>query len=358
MKQYLKKLAVAVGIIAAVILLYVAAVYLFVFVPSFTRHNLKESELKKYFETDERYDNYLSEKAWFESKNPETVEITSDDGLKLVAYVLPFDKADSEGIEEPLGTVVLMHGYHSDPIREYASLLHFYHNIGYNVLLPYQRTHGLSEGKYITFGIKERFDLVLWMKKADEIFGSDKPLFVEGISMGCATAVMSLGVPDLPPNLCGVVADCGFTSPKAIIWKVVKKDRKLPTASLIMELGDYWMRKFAGVGMEDYSTFEAIDFNKTRQNQIPVLFIHGTADEFVPIEMTEENFARCVGSFSELKGGDLGSLVLSANPQIEKYKYVQIEDAPHAISNLVNPEKYHSEVKNFFEKYSYKGGSK
>lgn len=358
MKQYLKTLGAVVGIIAALVLLYLAAVYLFVFLPSFTRYNLKEADIKKYFGTEEFYSAYLKEKSWFESKKPETVSIASDDGLNLVAYSLPFDKADSDGIDEPLGTLVLMHGYHSEPVREYASLLHFYHDLGYNILLPYQRTHGLSEGKYITFGIKERVDLVAWMKKANEIFGSDKPLFVQGISMGCATAVMSLGAPDLPPNLSGVVADCGFTSPKAIIWKVLKKDKKLPTASLMLEIGDYWMRKFIGVGMEDYSTFDAIDFNKQRVEQIPILFIHGTEDEFVPIEMTEQNFARCIGNFSELRGGDLGNVVVSANPQSDRYKYIQIKDSPHAIANVVNPEKYRSEVKKFFEKYSNKGGEK
>lgn len=351
MHNYLKRVLLTLGSIALVVLAYVLSVYLFVFSPSFSRAEMTEAKMKKYFKTDEFYSQYLAEKSWFESKNPERATVLSHDGLKLAALVLPFDRSDSPNVEDSLGTVILLHGYHSDPVREFASLAHFYHNLGYNVILPYQRTHGESEGEYITFGLKERFDIRDWMFKANELFGSDKPLFAEGISMGSATCVMSLGFDNLPSNLRGIIADCGFTSPKAIMMKVLSKDKKIPTSSLIFTIGNAMSQNKIGVDLEEYSTFDAIDFNKTRPEQIPILFIHGMEDDYVPIGMSEENFMRCVGNFSELVGGDIGNVVLSPNPQAGKYKYVQIEGSEHAISNLVNPEKYHSEVKKFLEKY-------
>ena len=347
----MKSVFITVGSIALVVLTYVLSVYLFVFGPSFSRAEMTEEKIKKYFMTEEFYSQYLSEKSWFESKNPRHEYVVSHDGLKLAALVLPFDKNDSQEIEESLGTVILLHGYHSDPVREFVSLAHFYHNLGYNVIMPYQRSHGESEGEYITFGLKERFDIRDWMFKANELFGSGKPLFVEGISMGCATTVMSLGFDNLPANLRGIIADCGFTSPKAIIMKVLSKDKKIPTSSLIFTVGNAMSQSKIGVDLEEYSTFDAIDFNKTRAEQIPILFIHGADDDYVPLYMTSENFMRCVGNFSELEGGDLGNVVVTPNPQASKYKYVQIEGAQHAISNIINPEKYHSEVRKFLEKY-------
>lgn len=349
MKKIYKKIIIALGVFWLLAFLYVGVVYQFVFVPSFTRCEPDEKANRHYFETDENYLEFELAKSWFESKNPELVTIQSFDGLKLVAYSFPFEK--TEEIEEAVGTIVLMHGYHSEPIREYATLLQFYHKIGYNILLPYQRTHGKSEGEYITFGVKERFDLRDWMFKANEIFGDDKSLFVQGISMGCATTVMSLGCEKLPENLCGVIADCGFTSPYEIIWKVLTQDKKIPTASIIINLGNYFTKKFADFDMNEYSTFDAIDFNKTRFWQIPILFFHGTADDFVPIEMTDENFMRCSGVLGQIKDGDLGNINFEPNPQAENYKYIQIKDSPHAIANIIDRKTYQKEVMKFFSKY-------
>lgn len=344
LSKKIKFCKIALTSILVLVILYIVFVYALVFVPSFTRSDPTEVVNRHYFVTEENYDEYIECKDWIFSKNPMELSMESFDGLKLSAIALPCEI-------DPVGTIVLMHGYHSDPVREFALLTKFYNEIGYNVVLPYQRTHGKSEGTYITFGVKERFDLKDWLFKANEVFGSDKPLFVEGISMGCATSVMMLGCDNLPDNLKGVIADCGFTSPEEIIWKVLTEDKKLPTADLIMSIGKFFVEKLADFKLDEYSTYDAIEFNKKRENQIPILFIHGTKDDFVPIEMTERNFVRCIGEFGDLPEMSALSLDFKPNSQVEKYKYVQMKDSPHAISNILDREKYRDEVYQFIEKW-------
>lgn len=342
--KILKPILKVLGAVFGAALLYLAFVYGAVFTPSFTRYFPKDDVKLNHFKTQENYDRYKIEANWFNEQNAQEIYITSTDGLKLAGYNFPS--------KNPIGTIILLHGYHSEPIREYSALIHFYHDLGYNLVIPIQRTHGdkngfHSEGKYITFGVKERYDLRDWILKANQIYGDENPLFLQGISMGCATTVMTLGL-ELPSNIKGVIADCGYTVPREIIWKVLKNDMKIPTASLIIKIGNFLTNKLAGFDMEEYSTFDAINFNKNRINQIPILFIHGTKDEFVPIEMTEKNFAAClVTLYNDMDG----SVKVINNPQQEKYRLVEIPNAAHAVENLSDPEKYRAEVKNFLDQY-------
>jgi len=213
----------------------------------------------------------------------------------------------------------LVHGHQSGPLREFATLAKFFHEIGYNVVLPYQRAHGKSEGTYITFGIKERYDVRNWIYKINEIYGDQLPLYMEGISMGASTVLMSLSF-DLPSNLKSVVADCGYTSPYDIIWKVMKKDKNLPLPRLLLEIGDLMARVLADFDFGEYDTFKGLRYNK-----LPVLFIHGTEDKFVPIEMTISNFQYCTS---------------------EKHLYL-VENCPHAIAYFIDEENYHKNIIKF-----------
>ena len=128
--------------------------------------------------------------AWLAAHTAEHVGLTSYDGLRLSALYVP------AAAERPKGVCVLFHGYRSLATVDFALEVEFLHDLGYRLLVPYQRSHGESQGKYITFGAKERFDCRDWAKYAAARFPGED-IFLMGISMGAATVLLSLGT-DLP----------------------------------------------------------------------------------------------------------------------------------------------------------------
>lgn len=218
--------------------------------------------------------------AWMRAHTAEHVSITSFDGLRLSALYIPAET------EEPKGTMIVLHGYRSLATIDFALEAEFLHSLGYRLLIPYQRSHGESEGTYITYGVKERFDCRDWARYAEKRFGGEEDLFLAGISMGSATVLMALGL-DLPENVRGVIADCGFTMPWEIMKHVSRRDFKLPSFPLLNAL-DLLARSIAGFGLKEADTREAL-----RHSRIPVLFLHGEEDDFVPLRMTRENFQAC-----------------------------------------------------------------
>ena len=201
-KTLIKQIALPVGIFLGLCLAAILGIYFALFKPNFMRGNGKPVSIDtNHFLTKENEDKNKADTEWFFAQAYEEISVTSFDGLKLVAYNFPAENAK--------GTWLLIHGHQSAPLREYAGLARFFHELGYNVVLPYQRAHGKSEGTYITFGIKERYDVRDWILKINEIYGDTSPLYLEGISMGCTTVLMSLSF-DLPANLQAVVADCKF----------------------------------------------------------------------------------------------------------------------------------------------------
>ena len=255
-------------------------------------------------------------KAWFEEQEKERITMTSHDGLKLVAYFLP---AEGEGNK----ILILMHGYRNKGIVwDFANLVKFYHDMGYHLLVPYQRAHGESEGKYICFGVKERYDLVQWTEYMAGRFGGKCNIFLAGISMGCATVLMAAGL-KLPKQVKGLIADCGFTSPWDILAHVLKRDFHLPKFPFLY-VADYICRAKAGFHFQECSVVDSMKWNR-----IPVLFIHGGKDEFVPARMSQMNYDACGA---------------------EKEIFI-VDRAAHGTSNLVEPEAYRQKVIGFMERF-------
>lgn len=215
---------------------------------------------------------------WFNEQNPEEWHITSFDGLRLRARYLAHQDAR--------GTIVCMHGYRGDPLWDFGVAAHFYHEAGYNVLVPDERAHWQSEGSRITYGVRERFDCRDWARAVNERNGGAPPIFLHGLSMGAGTVLMAAGLA-LPDNVRGVIADCGFTSPDAIFRYTVRNSYRLP-AGLLVPAASLFMRLFAGFSTRGASTIDAM-----RTNRLPILFLHGTDDNVVPFSMTEQNYAAC-----------------------------------------------------------------
>lgn len=218
--------------------------------------------------------------AEMEQKPHETVTVRSFDGLNLAGEYYPHPNAR--------GTILMFHGWHGSPQADFGCAMSAYYSKGLNLLLVHQRTQGESEGKYITFGIRESRDVHAWVRWHGERFGKEAPILLTGISMGATTVLMSAGTP-YDANVRGIIADCGFTSPWEIIASVVR-GRGLPIFPFV-PLMSMWARIFAGFGFREYSTLEAV-----KGIRIPVFFAHGEADRFVPCHMTEKVYEICGSS--------------------------------------------------------------
>lgn len=219
--------------------------------------------------------------------------VTSFDGLRLYGQ---FYKKDN-----PIGTVILFHGYRSDARRDFSCAVRMYSDKGLNVLLVDQRSHGKSEGRLITFGIKERYDVLKWVQFVIEKRGKEEPIFLGGMSMGATTVLLSSSL-DLPQNVKGIVADSGFTSPVDIIKKVARRNFNID-ASMIIPVFDIYCRIFGGFGIKNISAVNAV-----KQTKIPILYFHGLRDNFVPCRMCQENYeaTASVKEIHLIEGADHG----------------------------------------------------
>ena len=249
---------------------------------------------------------------WLEQNGTET-EIISYDGLKLTGYEI---KANPESNK----WVIAVHGYMGKG-ADMTSYVEQFTKYGYNGLIVDLRGHAKSEGVYIGMGWLDHYDLQIWIDKIVEENRNSK-IVLYGISMGAATVSMTTGE-ELPENVKCAIADCGYTT----VWdefKVhLKKIFHIPSFP-ILHSASLMSKIFAGYRFKEASTIKQV-----KKSKIPTLFIHGACDKFVPYSMLEKiyNSASC-----------------------EKEK-LEIEEAKHAESSNVNPEKYWGTVKAFIEKY-------
>ena len=156
-----------------------------------------------------------------------------------------------------------------------------------NTLVVDQRAHGNSEGNTMTFGVLERHDCLRWADYAAKRFGNDRKIFLSGVSMGAATVLMAASLP-LPENVSGIIADCPYSTPGAIIRKVIS-DMHAPATLLY---------PFVALGAFLYGGFciwEESPLHAVTNTKIPVLLIHGSEDKFVPSHMSTWIYDRCGG---------------------------------------------------------------
>ncbi len=219
----------------------------------------------------------------------EEAYITSYDGLKLHATYIPAinDKLDKKRV------AICFHGYTSQQMKDFLGLTDYYFKRGYCMLHPDARAHGQSEGEYIGFGCLDRKDALMWIDWVIEKCGPDVEILLHGISMGGATVLMASGL-ELPPQVKGIVSDCAFTSPKEVFTHVLKTMYHLPTFP-IMPASEIINQKLAGYGMDECNAKREV-----AKAKVPMLFIHGTADTFVPSYMCDEIYECCAAPKTKL----------------------------------------------------------
>ena len=233
-------------------------------------------------------------------------EITSFDGLKL--YGKYYECIPGAPME------LMLHGYRGRAERDLCGGVQRAFSLGRNVFIVDQRACGKSEGHVITFGVKESRDCLSWVDFILRQFGPEQKIILTGIS-----TVLRAAGEDLPEQVVGVLADCGFTSPRAIITKVIRQ-MGLP-AKLLYPFVRLGARLFGGFDPDENPSIEAV----TRATR-PTILIHGETDDFVPCEMSRENQAACAAPSA----------------------LVTIPDCGHGMAYLVDPDGYLKALADFF----------
>lgn len=258
--------------------------------PWLVEEEIKKTNYAKY------YDCILASDAWLKAHNAQDVFVRSADNLKLHGYWIPAENAR--------GTILLAHGYRSTILVDFGLAYAFYHALGFNILVPHQRAHGMSEGKFISFGVKESQDMECWINYHNDTFGNYQ-MILSGMSMGAST-MLYLADKSLPANVKCIIADCGFTSPKEILDLVFRSVVHLPSGPSLWA-ADLFSRFIAGFRLTEKDSREVL-----AKAKLPVLLIHGTADHFVPCYMSQQNFDACNGPKELLlvEGADHGTSFL------------------------------------------------
>lgn len=259
----------------------------------------------------EHYSRIVAADRWLKETGCLDVFVDAMDGIRLHGLWVSTQNAK--------GTVILFHGYRSTYLIDSSMALEFYRNAGYNLLIPDQRAHGNSEGKFITFGVKESEDVLQWIGFHNRTFG-EIPIILSGLSMGAST-VLYVADRQLPQNVKGIIADCGFTSPKAILSEVYQKTIHLPPVFSMWAV-DLFARAFA-----DFSISQKDTRNTLANSKFPVLMIHGKNDGFVPCKMSEDGYNACTG----------------------KKKLLIVDGADHGVSFIHDREGYIRAVAAFLE---------
>lgn len=189
--------------------------------------------------------------------------------------------------------VICFHGYTSNGMSEYPSLARCFMSRGFGALIIDQRSHGQSEGKYIGFGCMDRLDAMEWIRWTVDKVGQDAQIILHGGSMGGATVCMVSGL-DLPPQVKGIISDSAFTSPKYVFTHVLHSMYHLPATPMI-PLADKVNKRLAGYGLDDCNAAREV-----RKAKVPMLFIHGSKDTFVPPYMCDELYENCAAPKTKL----------------------------------------------------------
>ena len=254
-------------------------------------------------------------RALYDSLPYEDLYLTSFDGLRLHARF--YKNGDGRR------TLLLSHGFRSSGRGDFAAVLPlYYETLGCSLLVLDHRAHGESEGRYITYGIRERFDVRDWARYLTDRAGGDVQIVLDGISMGATAVLMACGT-ELPDTVTGVIADCGFTSPWDIFSHILHGTFHLGDFPILYLVG-HMARRRAHFGFREATTVRAVE-NWTK----PALFIHGTADDFVPPSMTEAAYAACPAADKTL---------------------ILVEGAMHGCSYLRDRARCESALRGFFAK--------
>lgn len=253
-------------------------------------------------------------RGWLDETGYRRMMRTSYDGLALNAYVMENEMPGDDW-------VVIFHGYNS-AARVMAEFAQAYYERGFSLLMPDARGCGASEGDYIGMGWHDRLDALDWLDWLNTEHAPQN-IVLHGVSMGGATVMMMSGEP-LPENVRFAVEDCGYTSAWDEFAYQLKALFGLPAFPL-MHFSSAVARIRAGFWLGEASSLKQVE-----KATLPMLFVHGGSDQFVPAAMVEQLYAA---------GG------------MEEKQLLVVEGAGHGGAANTAPERYWGAVDRFIEKH-------
>ncbi len=253
-----------------------------------------------------------------ESCDIELHNIINDRGHKLQGYLVR--------PQEPSDVYVFgSHGYRSDGKGEWCHYVkHYVEELGFNLFFVDHQAAGESEGEYIGFASYESKDSLKWLRYMTETFGEDIQIILHGISMGSATVMLMSGSEDLVPNVKFTIADCGYTSAlDEFNYKI--ETLNLPLKPLVPVISKINRKKANYDFGKDTNALEAV-----AKAKVPMLFIHGGEDKFVPTYMVYLLHDACTAEYKDL---------------------LIVPGADHAQSYLTDKKAYEDKMDEFISKF-------
>lgn len=299
-------------IIAILVIVFFLATGLYIFKSTVTRelHDIEKS-YTRYVE------NNLFDEALYNSASKEDITLKSFDGLNLTSTLIMNENPTNKFI-------VLVHGVSICYVGSLKYFDIFYRN-GFNVLIVNQRRHGKSEGKYSTYGFYEKYDVNMWIEYLKSRFGNDIILGLHGESMGAGTVMETIPLND---SIKFVIEDCGYSNFHELIGFQIthayknRLVRKILSPSLIF--ANFFMKTKAKFSMK-----KIVPIDIVASTSLPMMFIHGKEDYFVPWYMAVDLYKAKTKGYKEL--------------------YL-VEGAKHAEALEVNKILYEKKIMTFIEK--------
>ena len=263
---------------------------------------------------DHQNEDVYEDESWLTKESNYSDEyIKSYDNLSLHSYIIKQEESTDKW-------AIVVHGYGGKGEQMSAKAKYFY-EMGYNVLVPDLRGHGKSEGNYIGMGWDDRLDIIAWINKIVDDNPNSK-IVLHGTSMGASTVLMVSGE-KLPSNVKAIVSDCAYTSAWDIFSYELKTYLNIDSFPVI-NLSSMVTKIRAGYSLKEASALEQV-----KKSTVPILYIHGDSDKFVPYSMMKQLY----------------------NATTSPKEMLTVEGAKHANSDLVSPYLYWLTIEYFLEMY-------
>lgn len=247
---------------------------------------------------------------WFDKQLFEDLELQRGH-IKLHASYLKTENSNK--------VAIFFHGYRDSAKNEFSSMIPFFQKLGYSICLVSERSHGRSQGKLITFGIREQKDCLKWIDLINEKFNPEEILLL-GVSMGASTVLMASN--KVQKNVKHIIADCGYSCPDEQVRYIINYLHfpMYPTIWFVK----FWLYFFTGINFSKFKIPEML-----KKTTVPILFVHGKKDKMVPYYNTLMNY----------------------DEKPDKKELLLVEGAPHAGSYIYETEIYQKKVEEFLNKY-------